>query len=230
VYIYSAFLEWRHRFLEKEETSTRLKFEEEGYPTLSGAYDYFKDGMLKDYKRTSVWSYVFGSVQKKWEEQLNIYASLLRRSGQKVNTCGIEVFLKDWNKNEALRNRDYPKTSQFFVRMPLWSFEEQYNFIKGRLHIMESTSKAFDENLPYCTTEDMWASADKYAVMREGGKRALRLFNTPEEAEEFAEGEKKVFVEVRHGERVRCKGWCNVAPFCNQWKEYQDELAIDKAE
>lgn len=212
-----------HDALEKEETTARLKFEEEGWPTLSGAYDYYKDGLLKDYKRTSVWSYIFGSVQKKWEQQLNIYACLLRRNGQEVNTCGIEVFLKDWNKNEALRNKDYPKTPQFFVRMPLWSLKDQYVFLTNRLKLMEDTKAAFDENLPYCTTDDMWASPDKYAVMREGGKRALRLFDTPEDAEEFAEGGKKVFIEVRQGERTRCKKYCQCALFCNQWKEYVKE-------
>ena len=219
-----------HDALERTETTNRLVYKEENYPSLSGAYDYFFDGLLKDYKRTSVWSFVFGSVQEKWEQQLNIYAWLLQREGKKVQTCGIEVFLKDWNKNEALRNKDYPQVPQFFLRMPLWSFEGQENFVQTRLFIMRLAGEFSDESLDYCIEKEMWARPNVYAVKKVKAKRAMKLFEDKQEAEDWIQKmgyDLIVYIEERPGERVRCAKYCQVAPFCNQWKEYKNDMDFE---
>jgi len=49
-----------------------------------------------------------------------------------------------------------------------------------------------------------------------------------EEAIEWAADPKngmgsKHIIEHRPGKRVRCEDWCEVAPFCSQYKEYVEQ-------
>jgi hypothetical protein len=43
-------------------------------------------------------------------------------------------------------------------------------------------------------------------------------------AEESAKKSEKFSIEIRQGERTRCKNYCQVAPFCNQYKEYMSTM------
>ena len=79
----------------------------------------------------------------------------------------------------------------------------------------------------------MWERPEKFAVMKSAThKRASRLLGSMEEAVTWAEdplngmGAKHV-IEHRPGKRVRCEDWCEVAPFCSQYKEYTEKNSDD---
>ena len=67
-----------------------------------------------------------------------------------------------------------------------------------------------------------------YAIKKDGNVRAKSVFDNREDAEKALEqiqynakkGE-KFFLEVREGTRTRCESFCQVAPFCKQWADYQ---------
>jgi len=67
----------------------------------------------------------------------------------------------------------------------------------------------------------MWEKETTYAIKKEGGVRARSVHKTREEAE--AALTKGYFLEVRPGERTRCQTFCQVAPFCEQFKKYKEE-------
>ena len=79
-----------------------------------------------------------------------------------------------------------------------------------------------DDDLPFCTDEERWQRPSKFAVGKKKTKRALRVLDSHEEAEDWmvttGKGE---YIEERPGQAIRCENYCDVAPFCNQWKEMQ---------
>jgi hypothetical protein len=50
-------------------------------------------------------------------------------------------------------------------------------------------------------------------------KRAVRVFDTIKEAEDYQSGISGLEMEVRNGEDVRCERFCDCKPFCHQYKE-----------
>ena len=68
----------------------------------------------------------------------------------------------------------------------------------------------------------MWASPDRYAAMSENSSKALKVFDNLEDAQKHPSVLKgKATVDKRLGERLRCKRYCEVSEFCDQYKSYQ---------
>ena len=66
--------------------------------------------------------------------------------------------------------------------------------------------------MPECSPEERWARPDIYAVLKPGGKRAVRLFESENEALAFAEKSGGGFyVQKRPGSSVRCEMYCPVS-------------------
>jgi hypothetical protein len=63
--------------------------------------------------------------------------------------------------------------------------------------------------------------------MKKGRKSALRVLDTQELADEFVDGhdDKKILnIEFLKGEAIRCKDYCDVAEFCDQYKLDTEEV------
>ena len=182
-----------------------------------------EDKILKDYKVTSVWSVISALKDGKpeWEQQLNIYAYLYKQTfKQDVSALNIIAIMRDWNKSGMLRNKDYPKCSVAVIPIPLWSEQEQLDFIRERIDKHTDAEVIWDAlgELPKCTPEERWAKPDTYAVMKKGRKSALRLLPTEEQAKEYI-GDQNLSIEFRKGLSTRCEGYCEVSQFCNQYRE-----------
>ena len=182
-----------------------------------------EDKILKDYKVTSVWSVISALKDGKpeWEQQLNIYAYLYKQTfKQDISALNIIAIMRDWNKSGMLRNKDYPKCSVAVIPIPLWSEEEQLDFIRERIEKHTDAEVIWDAlgELPKCTPEERWAKPDTYAVIKKGRKSALRLLPTEEQAKEYI-GDQDLSIEFRKGVSTRCEGYCEVSQFCNQYRE-----------
>lgn len=212
--------------VENHTSEERLFVELDGI-TLSGAIDlqHERDGQIEitDYKFTSVYS--LKGIKPEWEQQQNIYAWLVQKvKGKSVSGLRICAILRDWTKREAENNPSYPQAPIQIVDIPLWNFDYTEQFVRERveLHRQAKVSHDWEEDLPPCTEEERWSRPTMYAVKKEGGKRALRVFMVKEEAEELAKETPKGIVEERPGEPVRCTGnYCGVAKWCAQ---YQGEV------
>lgn len=185
---------------------------------ISGGMDrlVLKEGLLQDYKFTTAWKFSDG-VPKEFIEQLNSYAWILRENGIDVRRAQIVAILRDWSKPHAARDVTYPRHQCLLLDVPLWAPEEQLRFLEERvrLHELAKTAK------PLCSEEEMWASQTIYAVMKQGQKKATKLFDDEFLAEAHAaglsaEGKGVYNVVARPGERKRCSTYCSVAAYCNQ--------------
>ena len=187
------------------------------------------ENTLKDYKVTSVWTVISALKGGKpdWEQQLNCYAWLHKNAGGKtIDQLNIIALARDWNKNELMRRGgNYPKSAISVIDIPVWSFEEQDKFIKEKvsLHQQAETKFLLGDELPRCTDEERWKKDDTFRVMKKGRKTAVRVLPSQHEAEEYIKGSDVANLSIEHsvGEYTKCKGYCNVAQFCNQ---YQQEL------
>jgi hypothetical protein len=54
--------------------------------------------------------------------------------------------------------------------------------------------------------------------MKEGNKRAIRLHNSFQAAQDACLINPKYYVEHRPGVQTRCEMYCAVSEFCSQWE------------
>ena len=222
-----------HNFLEHGKDDNhiieqRIHVEHDGW-LLSGAVDLQivnPDGVdVRDYKFTSVWAAM--NEKPEWENQLNSYAWLIERVKKvPVTSLGIVAMLRDWTQREKDQKENYPEAPIKELPIRLWSMEEREAYISSRIALHSACEFALetDGDLPDCTPEEMWEKPTVWAVRKIGNKRAHSLYDTEELAKSALEelGD-KYEMEVRKGERTRCKNYCPVNTWCIQYKNYVEE-------
>jgi hypothetical protein len=210
---------------------------------ISGAMDLQDDdgdGVvdISDYKVTSV--YGFLADKAAWHNQLNCYAHLVRyaqyrgiyergnwslipRDGRDVSSLSIVAILRDWSSGKA-NSPDYPPAPIQTLEIPLWSAEAAAEYFdqRVRLHIKSRSLDFAGRELPLCSKEERWEDDPKFAVMKEGNKRATAVFEDRDNALEFIrqsseKNRAKLSVQEREGDPRRCAGdWCRVSRWCSQ--------------
>ena len=157
------------------------------------------------------------------EQQLNIYAWLMRKNDKEVIQLQIVNIIRDHSSFEAERNPSYPQREVVVTDIDLWTFAEQERFVKEKIQSHQIASIS----LPECTPEERWIRPSKFAVQKtHDSKRAFKLFNNGKDAKKVA-NEKGYIVEERKGEPIRCQRFCEVSEFCEQ---YQSELINKQGE
>jgi hypothetical protein len=196
---------------------------------LSGAIDVQhiqKDGtrILQDYKTRKAYGVMNNDSD---EKQLNIYAYIAHKNGIKVSGLQVINFVKDWSRHEAERKPDYPPQDIFIQNIPLWPTEQSEAFVMERIAAHEEARAG---NLPDCTDEERWLRDDKFAVMKEKRVRAVRVFDSQEEAETFIDAQKdadKHTIDHRRGQPIRCEQFCDVADYCDQFATFKQENSVE---
>lgn len=178
-------------------------------------------GILSDWKFTTAYKFKGGQAPpSEWEMQLNFQLELLRQNGLDAKVLQIVGLIRDFSKLEARRDANYPQKSVQIMPIDLWERSRTVKLFEERV-ILHRQARI---TLPECNDEERWARPTKYAVMREGQVRAVKLFDDQAGAEEYAKGGKGLKVETRPGELVRCQNYCVVSQFCSQFqKEVKDE-------
>jgi hypothetical protein len=196
---------------------------------ITGTFDILYDSKhLYDIKTCKVWKVIFDPHMVEWTQQQNIYALLLHRRGFDIKSINILAIYLDWKQKEALFKPEYPQESVVEYKLKLWPWEETEGFLAARIKLMKDFEDTPDDDLMFCTDDEMWVrnTEVKYALFTssEAG-RAKKIYSTLDEAMNAALNDKKIipgvsFIEVREPSRTRCVDWCAVAPFCNQYKEW----------
>lgn len=186
-----------------------------------------KDGVLSDFKFTTAWGFKPNQPPKpEWVAQLNMQLEILRRNGKDAKEIRIIGLIRDFSKNEARRNKDYPKMPIVSLPIPMWSREQTTSFINERvaLHL------AAESELPLCSNEERWAKPDTWAVVK--NKRAINggVQFTMKAAEEICAKNPGTRVEFRPGESMRCELYCSVSKFCTQFNRQAGINQTDEEE
>jgi len=170
------------------------------------------EGELIDVKSCKAYKVKNNKLPREWEQQTNIYRYMLKKEkGLTINKVSIFVAVWDYDEIKAKNDPYYPTSALFMIDVPIWTDEQTLAFIEGRIRLHQ-------EEIPRpCTDEDIWAKDPLWAVMKRGRVKAVRLFESQSEAEEFASTSKDLTVEFRPGIATRCVRWCKVASFCSQW-------------
>lgn len=202
-------------------TEEELKTEVLGWEVI-GHYDASEmllDGeLLTDYKLTSVWA-VKDGIKPEWEQQLNCYAELIRRAGRDVRQLQIIAIGRDWSKSKAKYDSTYPQQQVKVLEVPLWTAGRASEFIEGRVSLHQKAAQGVWDD---CTEDERWVKDKKWAVMKRGGKRAVRLYDEETPAQLHATTDPSLYVQFRVGEQVRCDSYCSAAPVCPQLKRIKD--------
>jgi hypothetical protein len=199
-------------------TETRFVINFEG-TRVGGQIDlYDKDEMkLQDWKITSRYTTKEGP-KPEWIAQGNLNRYLLWKCNVQVKQIEYIAIYRDWSKMMVARNRgDYPEKQVQVLVLPKWTKEEVENYLRERIAL----HRAAETELPMCTEEERWTKKPKFALMKKGMKRAVRLYDTNEQAAFALEnkGGAGYFIEAREGEETRCLHYCPVAAYCDFGRE-----------
>lgn len=195
---------------------------------VSGQFDVYDNGILSDYKITSV--YAYGKVKPEWENQLNLLAALCRKNQMPVRRLEIVAIFRDWRRYEALAH-DYPEAQVAVIPVQLWTEEEAEAYMEERVRIHQLDTP------PRCSDEERWMQPEKWALMKKGQKRAVKLFASSEalfdHAEKYGVLERKIdelvwakthYAEHRPGAYRRCEDYCAASNVCEQWRGHLESV------
>ena len=194
-----------------------------GAINVTGKIDCYNmnEGIIDDYKTASVTKIKFGDFTD-WYLQGMIYAWLLVKNKFTVNLCRFISLLKDHSKTDAIRDYQYPQNPVFVYEFPVTN-KDLFKigiYIKNKVEDHQRCVTLLDKEIPPCSPEERWERPPKFAVMKNGLKRAVRLFDRREDANFLAEtkGENH-YVEFRKGESIKCRSYCLCNRFCNFYQE-----------
>lgn len=212
--------------------SVKLEGLASGYE-LSGIFDLYDDstGTVTDYKN---------AVTIKWQKQefedyrmqTLLYCWLLQQIGFAAWNGEIVMILRDWSKGKAKFDKDYPQKQVQRVSFHFSDkdMEEAEEFVYMWFIMVKHEEAVPDDCLEPCTPEQRWHKTDKWAVMKSGKKRAVRVYESEKDARVRAMEENKkadsndlYYVEFREGEDTRCQSYCSVAQFCPYGRKFFQE-------
>ena len=214
-----------HALLESEKDDN---FHEERFKVAVGnswvtgqvdSYD-MERGIINDWKTASVWKVQFADFAD-WRAQGLTYAWLLTKSGLEVKKCRFVALLKDHSKTKAKHDASYPQSPVFVYEFDVTAEDlaAAEARIISKVTEIENAYKLGDDDIEPCTLEERWADGEKYAVMKNGRKTAVKLFDNQQDAEAYA-GElgNSRYVEHRPAVSRKCEDYCSCCDFCNFYK------------
>lgn len=183
------------------------------------SYD-MENGVINDWKTASVWKVQFNDFSD-WRRQGLTYAWLLQQSGLEVKKCRFVALLKDHSKSKAKNDSSYPQSPVFIYEFDVTAadMEETAARILTKVQEIESAYKLDDDDIEPCSEEERWADGEKWAVMKNGRKTAVKVFDNQLDADAMAgEMGNAYYVEHRPAISRKCGDYCKCKDFCNFYK------------
>lgn len=206
----------------------RMERKINGY-RITGKNDFNGDGILRDTKTTSVFTYVYGSKKEDYRLQLSIYRWL--RPNIVRNEVGyIDFLFTDWKKSQVDTNPKYPKHNYISQPIKLLSENEVHKYLAEKVRKLKKYMDKPEEEIPACTPEDLWQKETTYQYFsKPTNKRASKNFSNPEEA--YTHLKKKGIGEIRVNKgKVMACNYCSGAEICNQRKQLIVDNLLDVVE
>lgn len=179
---------------------------------------------LVDYKTANVWKIKFSDFDD-WRRQGLIYSWLLIKKGHYVERIRFHALLKDWTAREKrladMKGEFYPESQVYTYELKITSADliEIEKFIRDKFDELIEAEKLSDDDLLDCGKKDTWYTGDKFAVYGTNKNKAMRVFDTYEEANDYLNNKGGVEIVARKGEYRRCQDYCECCKFCKYYKE-----------
>lgn len=208
------------------EKEIKMEFNFNGI-TIVGKFDRrnLKKQLIEDYKTGKV-STVTSNDFEEYRLQGLIYSWMtFKLTGVIIRKLRFYILLKDYSKIKASNISNYP-SSPIYV----WEYDVEdsdYDYIEKYLN--NKISLLNKNDISECSDEERWYTGTKYAVYKNvGDKRAAIVCDTEEEAHGYITNkcDGKGEIQVRKGEYLKCKHYCNCCEFCEQWRKEVDNNAI----
>ena len=183
------------------------------------SYD-MEHATIFDWKTASVWKVQFADFSD-WYKQGMTYAWLLKQSGLDVRHCVFVALLKDHSKSKAAKDASYPQSPVFKYEFDVTDEELQQTEARiiAKVAEIENAYKLGDDDIEPCSAEERWADDEKWAVMKNGRKTAIKLFDNSADADAMAgEMGNAYYVEHRPAISRKCGDYCACKEFCNFYK------------
>lgn len=220
-----------HKIFENAETSglsEHFMAVNIGGRTVTGKADKIENLKIIDYKTCATWKYIFKDFDD-WKKQLIGYAYLYYvESGNMILNGEICAVFKDYSYTDAKRVEGYPKTQVVVIKFT-WTTEDVMAVPKTWAEKIEKVESLIKNaltvgNLGECSAEECWAKPEKWALMKEGRKSAIKLYDTEAEAEEALKANSGCYIQYRAGECTKCLNYCTVAKngLCKGAKHAED--------
>ena len=150
----------------------------------------------------------------------------MKQNGLNVKRCRFVALLKDHSKKDAKIKPDYPQKPVFIYEFDVTDAGPRSHEARIRAKIKSVTEayKLPDDEIEPCSEEERWATATKYAVMKEGRKTALKVCDSMSDAQ-YGTGRRHPVDPARKQEVRRL---CPCAEFnftTKTWKKPEDQSA-----
>lgn len=193
---------------------------------ISGKYDFIGEGRLEDFKSTSTYAYMSGSNDDKYVLQGSIYRWLNPQIITK-DEMDIQFIFTDWSALRAMTeaNKGYPQKRRISKRYPLMSLMETEMWVRRKITEIKKYMSLPDEQIPECTSEELWREDPKYKYYKNPAKtdgRSTKNFDNLAEAQlrQAQDGGTGIVLKV-DGEVKACK-YCPAITVCKQAKKLID--------
>ena len=186
---------------------------------ISGKFDMVIEGVLQDFKSTSVYSYTMGSKDDDYSKQGSIYRWL---NPDKITEdhMNIQFIFTDWSRAMARQSDTYPQQRVLQHRVELMSVDATDLWIRGRIRDLENYANEAEGALPFCTDEELWRSKPVYKFFSNPAKtdgRCTKRLDTMAEAIAYQAGKGKGggVIHTIPGQVKACN-FCPAFPICTQ--------------
>lgn len=122
---------------------------------VGGQIDLIEDGVIWDYKDTTVWAFKNGPSEE-WVAQGNVNRWLVwKQTGVLYDMLKNVLFLKDWKRSEMWK-KDYPDCGVQVLELPVWSIEEAEDYVRKRVELFQAAAALGDDQQPECSSAERW--------------------------------------------------------------------------
>jgi hypothetical protein len=200
--------------------------------SIGGKFDMVADGIVQDFKSTSVWGWIKDDKNANYQLQMSLYRWLdagrsLRRIQEDFGR--INFVFTDWSKAQMRTTPNYPPKRVEHKDIPLMSLAETEQWVENKLALIKRHWNTPEDQLPHCTDEELWRSAPQFKYFSDPAKaslenRSTKNFDDMASARAFmAEKGGKGAILTVPGEVKAC-GYCPAFDGCTQKDIYFPNL------
>ena len=200
---------------EGEIAELRIHKEIQGHK-VSGCIDLYET----QNKTVSDWKFIGGvqtQIKSDHLKQLHMNGYLAELEGFDVQHVAITYYQRDWKTLQALVDPNYPKVG---IKAIVVDYDREAGMRLWEKTITDHVN-AKNGNPRECTLEEKWQDPPIFAVLKNGGKRAInngKFLTMTEAVEKIKELKGGHYVQTRPGERTFCHHFCKLSHGCPQFK------------